>query len=102
MITFLWAEDTVKDKINSVNDKAMKKRAKSAYKYLLGKDDSAYKKFDECHKRFLAKHADEEVAERQRRRPLHFIEQVGLECAVWPRLYWTEAMCETTERFADV
>eukprot|EP00969_Alexandrium_andersonii_P333833 14753393-Alexandrium_andersonii.AAC.1 len=102
MITFLWSDRSVKDKVKAINDKDMKKKARKAYKFLKNKDDSAYKKFHDYHKRFLQKHAGEELTERQRRRPLHFIEQVGVECAVWPHLYWTEAMCESTERFTDV
>ena len=30
-----------------------------------------------------------------------FIEELGLECAVWPNLYWKTSMCETHERYTD-
>ena len=41
------------------------------------------------------------ATERQRKRPYHFLQEVGLECAVWPHLYWSTAMTETFEQWSD-
>ena len=39
---------------------------------------------------------------RQSKLPLQFLETPGLENALWPNLYWSEAMCETSIRASDV
>eukprot|EP00969_Alexandrium_andersonii_P005455 236378-Alexandrium_andersonii.AAC.1 len=75
MNIFLWSEKSVKDKIKAVKDRDTKKKAKAAYKFLLDNADPAYRQFHDNHKKFMAKHVDEQISERQRRRPLHFIEQ---------------------------
>ena len=33
-----------------------------------------------------------------KRKPANFLETVGLECAIWPHLYWRRDMCETYVR----
>lgn len=82
------------------------KRAKlqKAYDYLMNKKtqeyESSYRDFIEKHKKFLRKHPN--ATELERRRPLQFLETVGLECALWPTLYWCTEMCETTERTTDI
>lgn len=30
------------------------------------------------------------ASEKKRRRPMRFMEEVGLECCLWPHLYWTK------------
>ncbi len=36
-----------------------------------------------------------------KRMPANFLETVGLDCALCPRLYWTTSMCETRVRSQD-
>lgn len=60
---------------------------------------SAYREFVTNHRQFLAKYP--EAKERQRKRPWRFIEEVGLECAVWPHLYWKRSMTESYARSTD-
>lgn len=36
-----------------------------------------------------------------KRMPANFLETVGLECAIWPHLYWRRDMCETYVRSQD-
>ena len=67
------------------------------YRYLLGNAESSYKRFHDLHTAFLDKHGMG-ATERQRKRPYHFLQEVGLECAVWPHLYWSTAMTETFEQ----
>ena len=45
--------------------------------------------------------SDSEGIAKKCRLPLKAIEMEGLECAIWPHLYWTTAMCETTLRMAN-
>ena len=37
----------------------------------------------------------------RRKRPLRYIEEEAVECALWPHLYWDKRLCETTARLAD-
>ena len=78
----------------------MRARAKAAYNYLVNSEQSSYKKFLEMRLSFMMR--TEKPTTRQRRRPPSFLEEVGLECAMWPHLYWRTDMCESYERFTDV
>ena len=100
LITFLWAADSVKQRVKSLQDRAMRRKAKEAHRYLLASAESSYRRFHDLHAAFLAKHGTG-AAERQRKRPYHFLQEVGLECAVWPHLYWCTAMTETFEQWSD-
>ena len=99
MITFLWHAQKVKRRIKHLDDRSMRHRARAAHEYLLQSEVSAYKNIHEEHLKFLARWPH--PTERQRRRPLNFIETPGIECAVWPHLYWKKAMCESYERYTD-
>ena len=68
--------------------------------HLLNDEASAYCKFHTDHKEFFNLH-NGKPSETAARRPLQFIEELGLECAVWPTLYWKTSMCETHERYTD-
>ena len=100
MIRFSWATKTAKQKIAELPERCERRRAKAALRHLLSDDASAYRKFHADHQEFLNLH-DGEVLETAAKRPLHFIEELGLECAVWPALYWKTSMCETHERYTD-
>ena len=101
MITFLFATQPVKEKIKEVDDRAMQKKSKQAHKFSLADDASEYKRFHDMHEKFLNKHG-EDASERKRQRPYQFLQEVGLECALWPHLYWKTSMCETYEQWSDV
>ena len=62
--------------------------------------DSAYGELVKKHKKFLRKRPG--AGDKERNLPLQFIETPGLECALWPTLYWCRDMCETVERATDV
>ena len=66
----------------------------------LNEECSAYRKFVDAHETFLDKH--DAPAERKRRRPYNFLEQVGVETALWPHLHWKVSMCESYARASDV
>ena len=134
MIRFSWSEHAPKKKFRDVPH-ADREKAKAAYDYLMQSEESCYKKFKMERERFFDGKS-RKPDERQRRRPINFIEQaqrgglgnrsratggnlvsetrrvvprapraapracpqVGLECAVWPHLYWKKKMCESYAR----
>ena len=100
LITFLRAEDSVKQRVKRLQDREMRRKTKEAHRYLLGNAESSYRRFRDLHADFLDKQGTG-AAERQRKRPYHFLQEVGLECAVWPHLYWSTAMTETFEQWSD-
>ena len=71
-----------------------------AFAFLMDSDDSRYIQFVQRHRKFLAEHP--EADEARRKRPLQFIEELGVESALWPNLYWDVRLCETAARLADV
>ena len=90
-----------------------RKKARQAHNFLMQQDIwlwegnvkylneelSAYRKFVEERNTFME--SNPEASERKRKRPNRFLEQVGLECALWPHLFWSVKMCETYERASD-
>ena len=75
-------------------------KVQKAYDYLRSKEaKSAYGSLVKKHNKFLRQHPD--ASDIERRRPLQFIETPGVECALWPTLYWCREMCETVERATD-
>ena len=97
MIRFSWATTSVDDKIQALPKKKDRRRATKALRHLLTCTDSAYKTFYDLHLDFLRKHGTN-VEEKMRKLPLSFLETPGLECAVWPELYWHRNLCETVAR----
>ena len=99
MMRFRWHSLSVEQRLRRIGDKHQRKRAKAAYRYLLHIDESAYKVFDAEHRTFLEKHPDADEALRKRR--LQFIEREGLECALWPCLFWRTDLTFSHERASD-
>eukprot|EP00972_Heterocapsa_arctica_P086170 12702162-Heterocapsa_arctica.AAC.1 len=121
MTRLVWSSTSVKQKIAELPSHKARKKARRAWKYLMSADDSSYATIYKQHTKFLAKHASpgggtddggedeeeeeeeaDEISVEKRRLPLRFIETVGVECAVWPHLYWRTDMCETAVRSRDV
>ncbi|WP_422022093.1 hypothetical protein [Pyruvatibacter mobilis] len=63
-------------------------------------DNCNYYEWIERHRRFLL--ANHSPTTEKRKRPLRYIEEKGVETALWPHLYWDLRLCETTARLADV
>ena len=61
--------------------------------------ESSYRDLVKQHNKFLRRNPD--ATDQERRRPLQFIETPGIECGLWPTLYWCTEMCETVERATD-
>jgi hypothetical protein len=100
VIRFSWATLSVKDKIKRIPDRDERRAARAALWYLKHADDSAYMKYHQEHLQFL-RHYDDSADTQTRRLPVGAMERLGLECAVWPHLYWKTDMCETYVRLAD-
>merc|ERR1712074_374040 len=96
MIRFAWHKDTVHKRIRKLNRSKDRKSAKEALRYLLACNESSYKKFYDGHLSFLAKNP--RASGEMRKRPMAYLTQPGLECAVWPNLFWKTTMCMTWER----
>ena len=99
MVRLLWAEQSVLEKIAALPQKP-KKKAEKAYKHLMHSKVSEYKTFVSKHNKFLKRHP-EGASRTDRRRPLQQIEEPGVECALWPDLYFDSNLCETVERATD-
>ena len=97
MVTFAWASQPVEDKIAALRKRKDRASARAALEYLLGSDTSSYKSFYDRHHAYLQRHGSE-MPEKQRKLPLLFLEEEGLEGALWPHLYWRRDLCETVAR----
>ena len=95
MMRFRWRAASVTAHIDALPLRE-RARARAAYEYLQQADASAYSFFDDEHKAFLRRcpNADE----RQRLRRYEFIESVGLECALWPTMFWETSLTFTHAR----
>ena len=82
-----------------------KRRGRRAFRWLMQQADSAYGQFVELHRAFLRRQAmcaaDAAMPRKVARLPVSFLETVGLECALWPDLYWCTSMTETYARSQD-
>jgi len=106
MTRFWWRAKTVEDQIAELLDTGFQEdaaKAEAAYDYLMQAEDSSYRRFYDLHRRFLAKYQDHLTGEiandwRVLQLPRACIEEVGIECALWPHLYPRTTMCETHVR----
>ena len=99
MVRFAWAAESVGAKIQALETHELRRAARKAFRFLAQSDDSAYGNFVDKHEEFLEKHP--RASEQVRKRPLRFIEEQGLQNAVWPHLYWHKNLCETVVRATD-
>ena len=100
IIRFFWHEQSTKRRIKLIVDESQKAKAKEAHKFLMERETCSYGHFQELHRAFLDKHPDAD--ERQRRRRLQFIEEPGLESALWPVLFYDNNLCLTHVRATDI
>ena len=71
-----------------------------AFKFLMDSEECNYSDWVVRHRAFWQKYPDAN-AER-RKRPLQFLEEGGIETALWPHLYWHYELCETVTRLSDI
>ena len=99
MMRFYWKEEPVKEAIKGLEDRQTRRKARAAYEFLKHSEDSAYGKFLNEHKEFLQENPKTERPARRRR--LAFLEETGLECALWPCLFWRLDQTFSNERATD-
>ena len=97
MMAFAWKEISVQDAIRDLKRRSDRAAARAALECLLRNKRSDYKEILSMHQEFLDKYGDGAPLQK-RKRPLRFIETEGLECCLWPQLYWHRNMCETVAR----
>ena len=106
MIRFAFKTHSVEQQIANLPSRKERRRARRAFRWLMQQDTSAYRDFVDLHRAFLQRRDTEATSEaampRTARLPVSFLETVGLECAVWPDLYWRTNMTETFARSQDV
>jgi hypothetical protein len=100
MITFSWASKGIRKRIKKLPPD-LRPPTRAAYEYLMNSELSDYSKYIGEHEKFLEKYQRRKPTEKQRKMPLRFIEREGLECALWPHLYWHRNLCETVGRQHD-
>ena len=87
--------------------KKERKKGLAAHSFLLASPDSSYKNFALLHNKFLLargqaiRRGEISFEDPVKRLPVNFLETVGLECAVWPHLYWRTDAAETYVRSTD-
>ncbi|CAE7500297.1 unnamed protein product, partial [Symbiodinium sp. CCMP2456] len=96
LIRFRWQPRAVKKRVKLLQDANMRVKARAAYDFLLASDDTPHATFVAEHTEFLQDHPGAD--ELTRRRRLQFIERVGVECALWPVLFWDVKHTFTHER----
>jgi len=103
MTRFWWRPKSVLDQIVQLLDEGHledAERAEAAYDYLKEAEGSSWWRFCQLHGRFLRKNESRLTGEiendwRVLQLPRACIEEVGIECALWPHLYPRTNMCET-------
>lgn len=104
---FSWEESTVEERLAALQGRDWR-RGRKAYEYLISCADSSYSEFLKAHTSFLRRRkrdiaaGDVDPCRAIPFLPMNFMETIGLECAVWPHLYWTTHMCETFIRSQDI
>ena len=100
LVTFAWKPVSLTNNIAALAETS-RGSAEAAFKWLLDNSgpaatDSAYGEFLEERECFLATHTCPEP--RELKRWLRFLEREGLECALWPDLFWQRRQCLTWAR----
>ena len=82
-----WSDQPVHQKIASVDDPRRQAKLSAAFDFLVQKADCSYAKFNSMHLRGYRHPYLYEIYSSR--------DFVGVECALWPSLYPTTAMCES-------
>ncbi|CAE7607678.1 Pif1 [Symbiodinium sp. CCMP2592] len=105
-VRFSWKPTSVEERLSGL-PRPEWRLGRAAYEWLIAAEDCTYLDFLQAHDAFLRQRqrlldqAELETSAPIPWLPLRFMETVGLECAVWPHLYWCRSMCETFVRSSD-
>ena len=89
MIRFWWRSKTPAEQIKTLEEAEDREKATVAYEFLMASQHSSCRRFVETQQAFLRKSGREltgEADDQRLRLPRRCLEEVGLECAVWPHL----------------
>ena len=106
MVRFAFKPQSVEATLAAL-PRSARRKALEAYEFLVADTDNSYQDFILLHNKFLASRAaaidrgEIDDAAPVKRLPANFLETVGLECCVWPHLYWRTDMTETFVRSTD-
>ena len=104
MIRFAWREESVDDRVAALTSRRLRAAGTAALAFLKASRDSDYHEFLREHHVFLRRGigpAPGASAEGTRLLSLAFIERPGIECALWPHLFWRRDLCFSYERASD-
>ena len=102
-----WKAESLEVNIHKLPRDQRKLARKAAKKLVRNSPQSSYRQFYFMHSKFLEQRLLEiekgDISEDApiQRLPVRFMETVGLECAIWPYLYWETTMCESWVRSQD-
>ena len=82
-----WSSLSVSEKIAALEDLHRRSKLHAVYAFLMAKKDSPYKKFIQMHSRGVRQPYVHEI--------FTAVDYQGIECALWPTLYYSSQMCET-------
>ena len=99
MCTFMWNKESVQSTIRKYTGR-QRQKLQTAYDMLMERESSSHRTFISKHNTFLLK-TERKPRLWNKKLPLGFIENVGLECALWPNLYHTTNMCPSYIRHTD-
>ena len=107
-VRFSWRATSVEERLAELDREQDWEKGKAAFDWLRSAPESAYNDFLKAHETFLRRRTAQiasgevDIDEPVRWLPLRFMETVGLECAMWPHLYWKTEMTETWARSQDI
>eukprot|EP00973_Karenia_brevis_P065986 9171168-Karenia_brevis.AAC.1 len=97
MATFSWCKQTVEERLEELPQQD-KEKGEAAYDWLW-ENNQKYKDLVQEHAKFL--YTKPNATDKERKRWLRFIERPGVECGLWPHLFWLPELCFTVERHED-
>ena len=104
MIRFAWREDSVESRVAALKSRRLRAEGAAALAFLKASRDCDYHEFYREHRAFLRQQtgrASSVPGRDARLLSLAFIERPGLECALWPHLFWSRDLCFSHERVSD-
>eukprot|EP00973_Karenia_brevis_P040705 5632524-Karenia_brevis.AAC.1 len=97
MVTFSWHKQSVKERMEALTAEEQA-QGQAAYDWLWYNNEK-YKELVMEQNQFLANKPN--ATDKERKRWLRFLERPGVECGVWPHLFYRVDLCFTIERDTD-
>ena len=104
MIRFAWYDESVDSRVAELQTRSLRAKGTAALAFLKASRDSDYHEFYREHQTFLRRQTAPAAGSQGRENrllSLAFIERPGLECALWPHLFWRRDLCFSHERASD-